>query len=87
MYGVLKLTVNYKHVIVHYSHVVKKVEPYSIVGGNPAKFIKYRFTEEQIKHLLEIQWWNWKDEKINEFSPLLCNDIDSFIASTLQKNE
>ena len=39
------------------SHVVKDVLPYSIVGGNPAKFIKYRFSEEQIRSLLEIKWW------------------------------
>jgi acetyltransferase-like isoleucine patch superfamily enzyme len=81
------ITIGDGAVIACNSHVVKNVEPYSIVGGNPAKFIKYRFNEEQIKQLLEIQWWNWDDEKINRFSPLLCNDIDSFIsASKLQKN-
>lgn len=67
-------------VIANNSHVVKNVEPYSLVGGNPAKFIKYRFTEEQIKKLLEIKWWDWTDEKINVFAPLLCDsDIDKFI--------
>ena len=69
-------------VIAHNSHVVKNVEPYSLVGGNPAKLIKYRFTQEQIKDLLEIKWWNWDDDKINKFSPLLCNsNIDEFIKS------
>ena len=67
-------------IIANNSHVVKDVEPYSIVGGNPAKFIKYRFTSEQIEKLLEIKWWNWDDEKINKFTPLLCNEnIDDFI--------
>jgi virginiamycin A acetyltransferase len=67
-------------VIANNSHVVKNVEPYSIVGGNPAKFIKYRFTPEQIEKLLEIKWWNWDDEKINKYAPLLCNEnIDEFI--------
>lgn len=62
------------------SHVVKNVEPYSLVGGNPAKFIKYKFTPEQIEKLLEIKWWFWEDEKINKFAPLLCNpNIDEFI--------
>lgn len=61
------------------SHVVKDVEPYSLVGGNPAKLIKYRFTEEQIKKLLEIKWWNWDDAKINKYVPLLCSgDVDTF---------
>lgn len=42
-------------VIANSSHVVKNVEPYSIIGGNPAKLIKYRFTEDQIQSLLKIK--------------------------------
>lgn len=68
-------------VIANNSHVVKNVEPYSIVGGNPAKLIKYRFTTEQIAKLLEIKWWYWDDDKINKYTPLLCNNIDEFIKS------
>jgi len=71
-------------VIANNSHVVKNVEPYSLVGGNPAKLIKYRFTPEQIEKLLEIKWWHWDDEKINQFTPLLCNNnIDEFIKSAI----
>jgi len=67
-------------VIAANSHVVKNVEPYSIVGGNPAKHIKYRFTPEQIEKLLQIKWWDWDVDKIDKYSPLLCNnDIDKFI--------
>jgi len=76
------VTVGDGAVIANNSHVVKNVEPYSLVGGNPAKFIKYRFTPEQIEQLLEIKWWNWDDEKINNLSTLLCNNnIDEFINS------
>lgn len=46
------------------STVVKDVEPYSIVGGNPAKEIKKRFAEDEIARLLKLQWWNWPIEKI-----------------------
>lgn len=69
-------------VIANNSHVVKDVPPYSIVGGNPAKVIKYRFSEEQIAKLLEIKWWSWDDDRINRNLHLLCNpNIDEFILS------
>lgn len=44
--------------------VTKDVEPYSIVGGVPAKEIRKRFAPEVITRLLELQWWNWPEEKI-----------------------
>ena len=46
------------------SVVTSDVEPYTIVGGNPAKEIRKRFTEEKIQALLELSWWNWPLEKI-----------------------
>lgn len=39
--------------------ITKDVEPYSVVGGVPAKIIKYRFDKYVISQLLKIQWWNW----------------------------
>ena len=48
------------------STVVSDVEPYSIVGGNPAKKIKKRFSPEIIERLLKLQWWNWDIEKITK---------------------
>ncbi len=66
-------------VIANNSHIVKDIVPYSIVGGNPAKLIRYRFTEEQIQKLLNIKWWNWDSTKINNNLPYLCNtNIDTF---------
>ena len=47
------------------STVVKDVGPYSVVGGNPAKEIRKRFSEEKTAELLELQWWNWDIEKIS----------------------
>ena len=44
--------------------VTKDVEPYAIVGGVPAKLIKYRFKKEEINQLEEIKWWNWSIEEI-----------------------
>lgn len=57
--------------------VVKDVPPYAVVGGNPAKVIRYRFSDEQIEVLLASEWWDWPIEKIrqhiDEFS-----DIEKF---------
>lgn len=46
--------------------VTKDVEPYAIVGGVPAKVIKYRFDKEQREKLLKICWWDWSEEQIEE---------------------
>jgi chloramphenicol O-acetyltransferase type B len=72
-------------VIAANSHVVKDVPPYAIVGGNPGKVIKYRFTEEQIERLLTIKWWRWDDAKINAHLPLICSaNLDEFIQRALE---
>ncbi len=56
------------------ANVVKDVAAYSIVGGNPAKELKKRFSEEKIKTLLELKWWNWSIEKITKNVHLLTGN-------------
>jgi len=46
--------------------VTKDVPPYAIVGGNPAKLIRKRFSEEEIHFLVTLAWWDWPIEKITE---------------------
>ena len=80
------VTIGHGAVIAGYAHVVKDVATYSIVGGNPAKHLKYRFSEEQINQLLEIQWWNWPVAKINQHLLFMMNEnIDEFIKKALEK--
>lgn len=59
------------------SVVCKDVPSYAIVGGNPAKVIKYRFSNEQIEKLNLIQWWNLPEDNIIDF--IHSEDIDGFI--------
>ena len=55
------------------SLVTKDVEPYTIIGGNPAKAIRKRFTDERIEYLLDVKWWNWDIEKVSKNLNLLCS--------------
>ena len=62
------------------STVIKDVGPYTIVGGNPAKEIKKRFSEETIAKLIALQWWNWDIDKItSKMQHLTDNDIDKLV--------
>lgn len=61
-------------VIANGSVVTKNVEDYEIVGGNPAKHIRYRFDEETITNLLRIAWWDWQEDEILNISNILCSD-------------
>jgi virginiamycin A acetyltransferase len=53
--------------------VTKTVDPYTIVGGNPAKKIRKRFKDEIIKELLEVKWWDWDADKIFRNTDIICS--------------
>jgi chloramphenicol O-acetyltransferase type B len=62
------------------SVVTKDVKPYTIVGGNPAKFIRNRFNKKQSRFLNESRWWDLEDKKINFLSKYLLNrNVSDFI--------
>jgi acetyltransferase-like isoleucine patch superfamily enzyme len=54
--------------------VTKNVEPYAIVGGVPAKLIRYRFSKLTIEKFLKMKWWDWSEEKIRQSVPLLMSE-------------
>jgi acetyltransferase-like isoleucine patch superfamily enzyme len=84
------ITIGTGSILAAQSVVVKDVEPYTIVGGNPAKPIKKRFSENIICKLLEINWWDRSDEEINKIVPLLqtppteeiLNQIDAILGQS-----
>lgn len=66
--------------------VTRDVEPYSIVAGNPAKHVRWRFDEAKRAALHDMAWWSWPTEEISKIAPLLCSDdIDALVAYSLQR--
>lgn len=62
--------------------VTKDVEPYSIVGGIPAKEIRKRFSPEIIAKLMELKWWDWPMEKIRRnIRAIQSGDIEKMISA------
>ena len=55
------------------SLVVKDIPPYAIVGGVPARVLKYRFDEDTIAALMKIKWWEWSERKIRRNIRTLCS--------------
>lgn len=58
--------------------VTRDVEPYAVAAGVPARRIRYRFPEKIRKKLLEIKWWDWELEKIEEHMELFY-DPEKFL--------
>jgi len=56
--------------------VTRDVEPYSIVGGNPIKLIKMRFSKAKIQELLELKWWDWDLDRITENLEYLTKRVE-----------
>lgn len=65
-------------IILPYSVVTKDVLAYEIVGGVPAKNVKYRFAEIERNALHKSNWWNWPENKIKENLESFQN-VDTFI--------
>ncbi len=63
--------------------VVKDIPPYAIVGGVPAKIIKFRHNEELIEALIESQWWNWPVAALQ----VISDGFDRNTALTLEQFE
>lgn len=66
--------------------VTKDVAPYTVVGGNPAKVIKKRFTDEVIEELLNLHLYERPEEEIDQLVSFLCdNDLTALKKAILSK--
>lgn len=75
------VSVGHGAVVASSAVVTRDVAPYSVVAGNPARHVRWRFEEETRTALLESAWWEWPEEEIRHIVEKLCsNDIAAFIA-------
>lgn len=65
--------------------VTKNVPPYAVVGGVPAKIIRYRFEESQIVKLLNLKWWNLPDNILKSNLQLFQVSADDQVLEQLSK--
>lgn len=70
------ITIGDGAIVASNSTVVKDIEPYTIVGGNPAKTVKKRFDEETIALLLELKWWDQDEEWLDTHLERLVSTYD-----------
>jgi acetyltransferase-like isoleucine patch superfamily enzyme len=69
------------------SLVSGSIPPYSIVGGVPARVIKYRFPPNEVETLLSLSWWDWPEADLQQCIPLLCSKkLDDLIAFSKVRN-
>lgn len=73
------LTIGDGAVIGAFSIVTKDVPPYTIVGGNPAKPIRKRFSDDVIQKMLQLKWWDLPDKIVDEHLSTI-EDVHEFIA-------
>lgn len=67
------------------SIVTKDIPAYAIACGNPAKVIKYRFSQEKMDFLEKLEWWNWDAKKLKENEKLLNTNIKNTGLKELEK--
>ncbi|SOE96815.1 virginiamycin A acetyltransferase [Burkholderia sp. D7] len=69
-------------IVAAHALVSNTVPPYAVVGGNPAKVIRYRFDDLTIVTLLALTWWDWPVEKIARSVGALCSgNVEALLAA------
>ena len=71
-------------IVAAYSVVTRDVAPYTVAGGNPARFIKNRFDEELTGLLLRLKWWELPPEELVAWLPILCGENLENLRSALK---
>jgi virginiamycin A acetyltransferase len=74
------VTIGHGAIVAACSVVVSDIPPYAIAGGNPARVLRSRFSEDEVAALLRASWWDWPVELVTEH----CRTIMSGSAAELE---
>jgi acetyltransferase-like isoleucine patch superfamily enzyme len=75
------VTIGHGAIVAAGAVVTRDVPPFAVVGGNPCKFIRWRFDEDVREQLLQAAWWNWPMEEVKSVARMLSgSDLDGFLA-------
>lgn len=75
------VTIGHGAIVAAGAMVARDVPPFAVVGGNPCKFIRWRFDEDIRELLLKAAWWDWPMEEVKSAARMLCSaDLDAFVA-------
>lgn len=75
------VTIGHGAIVAAGALVARDVPPFAVVGGNPCKFIRWRFEEAIRDQLLEAAWWDWPMEEVKSVARMLSgSDLDGFLA-------
>jgi acetyltransferase-like isoleucine patch superfamily enzyme len=66
--------------------VTKDVAPYSVVAGNPARMVKWRFDDEVITFLEQMKWWDMPVNQLRKYAPLLMSKNFEELMATVERN-
>jgi chloramphenicol O-acetyltransferase type B len=74
------VTIGHGAIVAAGAMVCRDVAPFSVVGGNPCKFIRWRFDEPTREALLQAAWWDWPMDEVKSVARTLCSDdIEAFL--------
>jgi len=81
------VTIGHGAIVAAGAIVTRDVAPFSVVGGNPCKFIRWRFEEDVREELLQAAWWDWPMEEVKTVARTLCSsDMSAFLSYIRTRN-
>jgi acetyltransferase-like isoleucine patch superfamily enzyme len=82
------VTIGHGAIVAAGALVTRNVAPFSVVGGNPCKFIRWRFEEDVRELLLQAAWWDWPMDEVKSVARMLSSsDMEAFLGYIRERKD